>query len=85
MSRESATAPLERSSTGTVRRVSIVGSTGSIGTQALDVIRTDPERYVVESLGARSSEPSCGSARPPSNRWRRAVTSSSTRSSASPV
>jgi 1-deoxy-D-xylulose-5-phosphate reductoisomerase len=55
MSRESATAPLERSSTGTVRRVSIVGSTGSIGTQALDVIRTDPERYVVESLGARSS------------------------------
>jgi 1-deoxy-D-xylulose-5-phosphate reductoisomerase len=32
--------------------VSIVGSTGSIGTQALDVIGSDPERFQVVALGA---------------------------------
>ncbi len=31
--------------------VSIAGSTGSIGTQTLDVIRAEPERFVVECLG----------------------------------
>ncbi|HVC25756.1 MAG TPA: 1-deoxy-D-xylulose-5-phosphate reductoisomerase [Acidimicrobiales bacterium] len=36
-------------------RVSVVGSTGSIGTQALEVIRTDPERYEVVALGAQRS------------------------------
>jgi 1-deoxy-D-xylulose-5-phosphate reductoisomerase len=32
--------------------VSIVGSTGSIGTQALDVIRGEPDRFEVVALGA---------------------------------
>ncbi len=32
--------------------VSIVGSTGSIGTQAIDVIRTEPDRFRVVALGA---------------------------------
>ena len=35
--------------------VSLVGSTGSIGTQAVDVVRTDPERFEVVALGAHSS------------------------------
>ena len=34
--------------------VSILGSTGSIGTQALDVVRSCPERFSVVALGARS-------------------------------
>ncbi|HAM03362.1 MAG TPA: 1-deoxy-D-xylulose-5-phosphate reductoisomerase [Acidimicrobiaceae bacterium] len=35
--------------------VSIVGSTGSIGIQALDVVATDPERFRVVALAARRS------------------------------
>ena len=35
--------------------VSLVGSTGSIGTQAVDVVRAEPGRYEVVALGARSS------------------------------
>jgi 1-deoxy-D-xylulose-5-phosphate reductoisomerase len=35
--------------------VSLVGSTGSIGTQAIDVIGADPARYEVVALGAASS------------------------------
>jgi 1-deoxy-D-xylulose-5-phosphate reductoisomerase len=38
-----------------VTSVSLVGSTGSIGTQAIDVIRADPGRYEVVALGAASS------------------------------
>jgi 1-deoxy-D-xylulose-5-phosphate reductoisomerase len=38
-----------------VTTVSIVGSTGSIGTQALDVIRTDRDRFDVHALGASTS------------------------------
>jgi 1-deoxy-D-xylulose-5-phosphate reductoisomerase len=38
-----------------VKRVSLVGSTGSIGTQAIDVVRAEPERYRVVALGAHSS------------------------------
>jgi len=38
-----------------VTTVSIVGSTGSIGTQTLDVIRAEPERYQVVALGAATS------------------------------
>lgn len=37
------------------RTVSIVGSTGSIGTQAIEVIRSDPDRYRVVALGAHRS------------------------------
>jgi 1-deoxy-D-xylulose-5-phosphate reductoisomerase len=36
-------------------RVSIAGSSGSIGTQTLDVIRGDPDAYVVVGLGVGSS------------------------------
>ncbi len=39
----------------TVTTVSLVGSTGSIGTQAVEVIRTDPDRFRVVALAARSS------------------------------
>ncbi len=32
------------------KRIAILGSTGSIGTQALDVVREQPERFAVELL-----------------------------------
>ncbi len=32
------------------RRIAILGSTGSIGTQTLDVVSHDPERYTVEAI-----------------------------------
>jgi 1-deoxy-D-xylulose-5-phosphate reductoisomerase len=35
--------------------VAIFGSTGSVGTQSLDVIRQNPGRFTVEVLGARSN------------------------------
>jgi 1-deoxy-D-xylulose-5-phosphate reductoisomerase len=35
--------------------VSLVGSTGSIGTQAIEVIRAEPDRYRVTALGAARS------------------------------
>jgi 1-deoxy-D-xylulose-5-phosphate reductoisomerase len=35
--------------------VSLVGATGSIGTQAVDVVLTDPERFDVVALGANRS------------------------------
>ncbi|WP_345752433.1 1-deoxy-D-xylulose-5-phosphate reductoisomerase [Microbacterium rhizophilus] len=38
-----------------MRRVVILGSTGSIGTQALDVIRANPERFEVVGLSAGSN------------------------------
>ncbi len=38
-----------------VQRVIILGSTGSIGTQALDVIRANPERFEVVGLAAGSN------------------------------
>ncbi len=37
------------------RKVALVGSTGSIGTQAVDVIRADRERFEVVALAARGS------------------------------
>jgi 1-deoxy-D-xylulose-5-phosphate reductoisomerase len=36
-------------------RVAVLGSTGSIGTQALEVVRASPDRYDVVVLGASSS------------------------------
>ena len=36
-------------------KVSVLGSTGSVGTQTLDVIARDPERFQVESLAAGSN------------------------------
>ncbi len=38
-----------------MRTVSLMGSTGSVGTQALDVIRREPERYRVHALAAHRS------------------------------
>src|SRR5437016_13074062 len=38
-----------------MRTLSILGSTGSIGTQALDVVRRNPDRFRVVGLGAGSS------------------------------
>jgi 1-deoxy-D-xylulose-5-phosphate reductoisomerase len=38
-----------------VKTVSLVGSTGSIGTQAVEVICADPESYRVVAIGAASS------------------------------
>jgi len=35
--------------------VAVVGSTGSIGTQTLDVVRADPDRFRVVALGASTS------------------------------
>ena len=35
-----------------MRDVIILGSTGSIGTQALDVVRDNPDRFRVVGLGA---------------------------------
>jgi 1-deoxy-D-xylulose-5-phosphate reductoisomerase len=37
------------------KRIAILGSTGSIGTQALDVIRQHAERFTVEALTANSN------------------------------
>jgi 1-deoxy-D-xylulose-5-phosphate reductoisomerase len=34
------------------RLVTVLGSTGSIGTQALDVVRRNPDRFVVDALAA---------------------------------
>ncbi|MFR9731272.1 1-deoxy-D-xylulose-5-phosphate reductoisomerase [Saccharopolyspora sp. MS10] len=42
---------------GSPRRVLILGSTGSIGTQALDVIRDNPGRFEVVGLAAGGSDP----------------------------
>ena len=38
-----------------MRRVIILGSTGSIGVQALDVVRDNPDRFTVVGLGAGSN------------------------------
>jgi 1-deoxy-D-xylulose-5-phosphate reductoisomerase len=37
------------------RHIAILGSTGSIGTQALDVIRANPEHFAVEVLTAQNN------------------------------
>lgn len=39
-----------------VKRIGVFGSTGSIGTQALDVIRANPDRFSVEVLTAHSQD-----------------------------
>ena len=48
----SSAAPLRMGETGGVRDVVILGSTGSIGTQALDVIARNPDRFRVVGLAA---------------------------------
>ena len=39
------------------QKVSLAGSTGSIGTQTLDVITSEPERFSLEALGATGRKP----------------------------
>ncbi len=38
-----------------IKRVALLGSTGSIGTQTLDVIRQHPENFSVEVLTAQNN------------------------------
>jgi len=45
----------ERSFNGTPRGVSVLGSTGSIGTQTLEVLRLFPDRFRVQALTAGSN------------------------------
>ncbi len=37
------------------KRIAILGSTGSIGTQALEVIKKNPEKFEVEVLTANNN------------------------------
>jgi 1-deoxy-D-xylulose-5-phosphate reductoisomerase len=49
---------------GSPRRIVLLGSTGSIGTQALDVVRAHPERFEVVALAAgRDADTLLGQAR----------------------
>src|SRR6478752_10347200 len=43
--------------TGPVKDIVILGSTGSIGTQALDLVRANPDRFRVVGLTAGGSNP----------------------------
>ncbi|MGZ4437874.1 MAG: 1-deoxy-D-xylulose-5-phosphate reductoisomerase [Nocardioidaceae bacterium] len=43
--------------TSTPRDIVVLGSTGSIGTQALDVVRANPDRFRVVALTAGGSQP----------------------------
>ena len=38
-----------------MKKVAIIGSTGSIGTQAVDIIEGNPDRFIVTALAARSN------------------------------
>ena len=49
--------PADAPEPGDPRTVVILGSTGSIGTQALDVIRRNPKRFRVLGLAAGGSDP----------------------------
>ena len=40
-----------------MRTVTLLGSTGSIGTQAVDVVRRNPDRFDVVAVAARGSRP----------------------------
>lgn len=52
----SAAASLAHDSSTTMRSVALLGSTGSIGTQALDVIARNPEQFHVTALAAGGSD-----------------------------
>ena len=41
-----------------MKNVAILGSTGSIGRQALDVVRSHPEQFALYGISAHSSETS---------------------------
>ncbi len=40
-----------------IREIVLLGSTGSIGTQAIDIVRANPDRFRVVALGARGTDP----------------------------
>lgn len=40
---------------GSIRRIAILGSTGSVGRSTLDLVARNPERYAVEALTAHSN------------------------------
>ena len=42
---------------GTIRRITLIGSTGSIGTQGLEVIAAAPDRFAVAALSGGSNLP----------------------------
>lgn len=44
------------SSTKNIKRIAIFGSTGSIGTQALEVIKSNPDKFSAEVLTAHNNE-----------------------------
>lgn len=46
---------LAEAKTGSARRVSILGSTGSVGCNTIDLIAREPERFEVEALTAHSN------------------------------
>ncbi|MBM3416377.1 MAG: 1-deoxy-D-xylulose-5-phosphate reductoisomerase [Bacteroidetes bacterium] len=46
---------LAKTGGGSLKRIAIFGSTGSIGTQALDVIAANPDKFSVEILTAQSN------------------------------
>jgi 1-deoxy-D-xylulose-5-phosphate reductoisomerase len=46
-----------------IKRIAIFGSTGSIGTQALNVIEANPDRFSAEVL-TRTITMNCSSSRP---------------------
>ncbi|MEQ9641788.1 MAG: 1-deoxy-D-xylulose-5-phosphate reductoisomerase [Alphaproteobacteria bacterium] len=46
---------LAKAKAGAVRRVSILGSTGSVGCNTIDLIAREPERFAVEALTARAN------------------------------
>src|SRR5207253_472926 len=39
------------------RRLALLGATGSVGTQALDVVRAHPDRFVITGLSAGGGRP----------------------------
>ena len=47
----------------TRRDIAVLGSTGSIGTQALDLVRANPDRFRVVALTAGGSQPASSSTR----------------------
>lgn len=48
---------MSASETAALRRIVLLGSTGSIGTQAIDVVRRNPDRFRVVALAAGGGQP----------------------------
>ena len=57
MTARSAAAPSGRSAVPSRRDVVVLGSTGSIGTQALDVVARNPDRFRITALAAGGARP----------------------------